>query len=377
MNSINNIEDKNQILYANFNQDFSCISIGTNVGYLIYNVQPLKKYIPKVILNIIKIFFFINIELCGGIGIIEMLYKTNILALVGGGIYPKFSINKITIWDNHQDKIISQIRFNSEVIKVKIRKDVIIGALQDRIYIINIITLETIDILETYNNPQGIFSISYTSNELLIAFPYAKTKGKVQLENFFLTLEESQKNEQKIINAHESQIAYISMNNEGTILATASDKGTLIRIFLISRSDHPISVLRRGKKNVKMNCLVFDLNNEIIGCTSDVGTTHVFNITEINKFINDKKHEEQKVEKKEEIMNKKEKLKISKNTAIKLAVNERSFGKFKIQEAQSILGFYQDNRMMLITSKGTYYKVQYDTKEGCKKLEEGNIDINN
>ena len=91
-----------------------------------------------------------------------MLYKTNILALVGGGIYPKFSINKITIWDNHQDKIISQIRFNSEVIKVKIRKDVIIGALQDRIYIINIITLETIDILETYNNPQGIFSISYT-----------------------------------------------------------------------------------------------------------------------------------------------------------------------------------------------------------------------
>lgn len=306
-----------------------------------------------------------------------MLYKTNILALVGGGIYPKFSINKITIWDNHQDKIISQIRFNSEVIKVKIRKDVIIGALQDRIYIINIITLETIDILETYNNPQGIFSISYTSNELLIAFPYAKTKGKVQLENFFLTLEESQKNEQKIINAHESKIAYISMNNEGTILATASDKGTLIRIFLISRSDHPISVLRRGKKNVKMNCLVFDLNNEIIGCTSDVGTTHVFNITEINKFINDKKHEEQKVEKKEEIMNKKEKLKISKNTAIKLAVNERSFGKFKIQEAQSILGFYQDNRMMLITSKGTYYKVQYDTKEGCKKLEEGNIDINN
>ena len=377
MNSINNIEDKNQILYVNFNQDFSCISIGTNVGYLIYNVQPLKKIYSKSNSKYNKNIFFINIELCGGIGIIEMLYKTNILALVGGGIYPKFSINKITIWDNHQDKIISQIRFNSEVIKVKIRKDVIIGALQDRIYIINIITLETIDILETYNNPQGIFSISYTSNELLIAFPYAKTKGKVQLENFFLTLEESQKNEQKIINAHESQIAYISMNNEGTILATASDKGTLIRIFLISRSDHPISVLRRGKKNVKMNCLVFDLNNEIIGCTSDVGTTHVFNITEINKFINDKKHEEQKVEKKEEIMNKKEKLKISKNTAIKLAVNERSFGKFKIQEAQSILGFYQDNRMMLITSKGTYYKVQYDTKEGCKKLEEGNIDINN
>ena len=31
---------------------------------------------------------------------------------------------------------------------------------------------------------------------------------------------------------------------------------------------------------------------------------------------------------------------------------------------------------MLITSKGNYYKVNYDTKEGCNKLEEGIIDIN-
>ena len=87
-----------------------------------------------------------------------MLDKSNILALVGGGEYPKFSINKITIWDDHQGKIISQIRFNSEVIKVKIRKDTIIGVLQEKIYILNIATLETIDILETYNNPNGIFS---------------------------------------------------------------------------------------------------------------------------------------------------------------------------------------------------------------------------
>ena len=29
-----------------------------------------------------------------------MLDKSNILALVGGGEYPKFSINKITIWEN-------------------------------------------------------------------------------------------------------------------------------------------------------------------------------------------------------------------------------------------------------------------------------------
>lgn len=61
MNSINNIEDKNQILYANFNQDFSCISIGTNVGYLIYNVQPLKKIYSKSNSKYNKNIFFLSI----------------------------------------------------------------------------------------------------------------------------------------------------------------------------------------------------------------------------------------------------------------------------------------------------------------------------
>ena len=56
-------------------------------------------------------------------------------------------------------------------------------------------------------------------------------------------------------------------------------------------------------------------------------------------------------------------------------MGERSFGKFKINEAQSIFGFYQANRLMVLTSKGNYYRVLYDTKEGCKKLEEGKINI--
>ena len=85
----------------------------------------------------------------GGIGIIEMLKRTNILALVGGGTNPKFSRNKITIFDSHQGLIISQIRFNSKITNVKLRNESIIGCIIDKIYILNINTLETIDIIET------------------------------------------------------------------------------------------------------------------------------------------------------------------------------------------------------------------------------------
>lgn len=53
----------------------------------------------------------------------ELLYRTNIIALVGGGDKPKWPKNKVILWDDSANKPIGEFNFKTEVKAVKLRKD--------------------------------------------------------------------------------------------------------------------------------------------------------------------------------------------------------------------------------------------------------------
>ncbi len=105
-----------EMLYINFNQDATCLAVGYEKAFKIFNISPLKDNFERG-----KIFIYIEME--GGIGIVEMLYKTNVLALVGGGNNPKYSPNKVVIWDDFNTKVISEFRFSSSVKNVKLKRE--------------------------------------------------------------------------------------------------------------------------------------------------------------------------------------------------------------------------------------------------------------
>jgi WD repeat-containing protein 45 len=70
----------------------------------------------------------------------------------------------------------------------------------------------------------------------------------------------------------------MALNFSGSLLATASDKGTLIRLFS-TEDGTPLQEVRRGSDKAEIYSISFDKNSQWIACSSDKGTIHIFNVS--------------------------------------------------------------------------------------------------
>jgi hypothetical protein len=97
------------------------------------------------------------------------MFKTNILALVGGGDKPKFATNKVFLWDDISFKCIGELSFKTVVKAVKLTKDKIVVVLETRTYIYNFDDLRLIDAIETCPNPKGLVALNPDPENAVLA----------------------------------------------------------------------------------------------------------------------------------------------------------------------------------------------------------------
>ncbi|KAL6896901.1 hypothetical protein ACP4OV_007473 [Aristida adscensionis] len=77
--------------------------------------------------------------------------------------------------------------------------------------------------------------------------------------------------------AHRACIACVALSRDGRLLATASSKGTVVRVF--STADgKKLQELRRGKDRADIHCMVFSPDSMWLAVSSDKATIHVFRI---------------------------------------------------------------------------------------------------
>ncbi len=75
----------------------------------------------------------------------------------------------------------------------------------------------------------------------------------------------------------------MALNRHGDLLATASEKGTLIRIWKVDTPNPTCPFMfRRGADKAEINDLQFSRHSRFIAATSDHNTIHVFHIDMVN-----------------------------------------------------------------------------------------------
>lgn len=83
----------------------------------------------------------------------------------------------------------------------------------------------------------------------------------------------------RLIDAHNTPVAALTLSLSGARLATASEKGTLVRVFDTS-SGAKLQELRRGTDPAEIYHLAFNRSCEWLAVTSDKNTVHVFSLRE-------------------------------------------------------------------------------------------------
>ena len=135
---------------------------------------------------------------------------------------------------------------------------------------------QNIDTVDTFENSQGIIAITYDPVVNLLAFP-DKAVGYVKLKNY-------DKNETFLINAHNSKIACLAFSPGGLFLATASEKGTFIRIFRSDTGEF-LHEYQRGRDMAEIYSLTFDGSVQFIACSASTGTIHIFSLSSAYKKL--------------------------------------------------------------------------------------------
>ncbi|GIL64901.1 hypothetical protein Vafri_18737 [Volvox africanus] len=253
-------QQEEEILHVGFNQDYGCFSCGTTKGFRVYNCEPFKETFCRGFNN-------------GGIGIVEMLFRCNILAIVGGGAAPRYPPTKVMIWDDHQGKCIGEMTFRSQVRAVRLRRDRIVVALEHKVLVYNFADLKLLHQTETCANPRGLVAISSTaamssaSDNTVLACPGLHT-GQVRVELY-------DRRQTKFIPAHTNALSCLVLSMDGKRLVTASEKGTLVRVWNTA-DGQLLQELRRGADPAHIYSLALSRNCEWLALTSDKGTVHVF-----------------------------------------------------------------------------------------------------
>lgn len=251
----NRHDDNLPILFVDFNQNFSSIQVGTKSGYSL--LSTLGDQITET-------FSSVGDPMC----IVGRLFNRSLITLVS-----QTDMRRLLVAHSRINTLICHYRYTLTILAVKMNHQRLVVCVEDGIFIHNMRDMQLLHkVEETPPNRNGVIALSSDENNCYLAYPGSHRVGTVFIFDAM--------NFQNVtsIAAHDGLLAALSFNSRANLLATASEKGTVIRVFSIPQGDKIIEFRRGLTRCVSICSLTFSVNSQYLVAASHTETIHVFKL---------------------------------------------------------------------------------------------------
>lgn len=247
------------------------VIVGTSKGFRIYHTDPFAKIFSSDNANV---------------AIIEMLFSTSLVALIK-------SPRHLVITNTKRSSIICELTFPSAVLAVRLNRKRLAVVLEEEIYLYDISNMTLLYTIATSPNPSAICALAPSSENCYIAYPLPKPRENTTdrrpahappLSTFVaptsgevLIFDAVKLEAVNVVEAHRAPLSSIALNNEGTLLATASETGTIIRVFSLPKGTK-LYQFRRGTYPSTIYSMSFNLSSTLLCVSSTTDTVHIFRL---------------------------------------------------------------------------------------------------
>uniref|UniRef100_A0A8R1TYI3 WD repeat domain phosphoinositide-interacting protein 2 n=1 Tax=Onchocerca volvulus TaxID=6282 RepID=A0A8R1TYI3_ONCVO len=276
-----------ELSFVGFNQDATSLALGAASSYALYSTKKTEKL--DLIHESCRQFSDDkkkNVE-TSEIMLIERLFSSSLLMLVSTQ-----APRKLRIYHFQKNNEICAQSYTNTVLAVKLNRDYMVICLEDIVYIHTVKDMKA-DIFpvihtirDTPSNATGIIDLSATVNSFL-AYPGSINNGHVQL------FDVTRLNSMNTISAHTSPLAALRFNYDGKKLATASNRGTVIRVFDTESGDRLYEFTRGVKRFVNIYSMAFSIDGNYLCSSSNTETVHVFKLGPTVDPINENEDDEE------------------------------------------------------------------------------------
>ncbi|KAB1263223.1 WD repeat domain phosphoinositide-interacting protein 2 [Camelus dromedarius] len=238
------------------------LAVGSKSGYKFFSLSSVDK--------LEQIYECTDTE---DVCIVERLFSSSLVAIVS-----LKAPRKLKVCHFKKGTEICNYSYSNTILAVRLNRQRLIVCLEESLYIHNIRDMKVLHtIRETPPNPAGLCALSISNEHCYLAYPGSATIGEVQV---FDTINLRAAN---MIPAHDSPLAALAFDASGTKLATASEKGTVIRVFSIPEGQKLFEFRRGVKRCVSICSLAFSMDGMFLSASSNTETVHIFKLETVKE----------------------------------------------------------------------------------------------